>query len=75
MRRAYLLIDTTQGHTSKVINSLREKPSVIAVDAVTGPHNVVAVLEGADANTILQDIGHIEGIKVVTTCFVIRAGQ
>ena len=73
MRRAYLLIDAAGGHISKVINFLHEKPSVIAVDVVIGPHNVIAVLEGADANTILRDISRIDGVKAVTTCFVIEA--
>lgn len=77
MRRAYLLIDTAGAYTWKVVSSLRDKPGVIAVDAVTGAHSVIAVLEETDARTIanmtLEDIRAIEGVRYITTCFAIRA--
>ena len=77
MRRAYLLIDTANSRAWNIAELLRNKPGIISVDAVTGSHNVIAILEQGDAktiaNTTLEDIRAIEGIRYITTCYAIRA--
>ena len=79
VRRAYLLIDTTDGKQWKVVWSLRDMPDVAWADAVTGPHKVVAVVEGTDVRAIAQvasvDVAAMDGVACVTTCFAIRAGS
>ncbi len=79
MRRAYFLIETDDLHKQQVVASLHNTPGVVAVEAVTGPYSLVAILERPDAKSIAQtdliDIRAIEGIKQVTTCFAIQAGQ
>lgn len=79
MRRAYLLIDTASGRAWNVAELLRSRLGITFTDAVTGPHSVIAVLEQEDsktvANTTLEDIRAIEGVRYITTCFAIRAGS
>jgi DNA-binding Lrp family transcriptional regulator len=50
--RAYVLITAEVGKAATVVEALRQLPGVRQADAVTGPYDVVAVLEGADTNAI-----------------------
>ncbi len=72
MVRAYILIEMVAGHSRKLAASLRGSESVTDVDRVTGPYDVVAVLEGADINAIsdvvTNDIHSLEGVVRTTTC-------
>ena len=53
-------------------------PGVLAVDAVTGAHSVVAVLRGEDARSIaerdVRAVRSIKGVRQVTTCFAVYVG-
>lgn len=72
MVRAYILIEMVAGHSRKLAASLRGSESVTDVDRVTGPYDVIAVLEGADINAIsdvvTNDIHSLEGVVRTTTC-------
>ena len=72
MVRAYILIEMVAGHSRKLVASLRGSESVTDVDRVTGPYDVIAVLEGADINAIsdvvTNDIHSLEGVVRTTTC-------
>lgn len=77
MRRAYLLIDTAGGEAQAVAEELRRRPGISLVDAVSGPHDVIAILDEANApsasDVTLEDIRSIEGVTYVTACVAIRA--
>ncbi len=72
MVRAYILIEMVAGHSRKLAASLRGSESVTDVERVTGPYDVIAVLEGADINAIsdvvTNDIHSLEGVVRTTTC-------
>ena len=77
MKKAYLLIDVDdKGKANQIAELLRQKPSVVLADAVTGPHDVIAVLEGWDTGEYnlqtLACIRKVEGVRYVTACFTVR---
>lgn len=73
--RAYVLISTVAEKTSSVVHALRKLPGVTAADLVTGPYDVVAVVQSGDANAvgklILNDIRGLPGINSTLTCLAI----
>ncbi len=58
--RAYILIETSVGSTSNVASELRKIDQMVAVDVVTGPFDVIAVVEAEN----LVDIGGIISTKM-----------
>jgi DNA-binding Lrp family transcriptional regulator len=74
--KAFVLIETTVGRSREVAAALRQLAGVKSVDMVTGPYDVVAVIE---ART-LSDIGDvvtgkihpITGISRTVTCLAIE---
>ena len=73
--RAYILIETVAGKTKDVVNNLRQVEGVRAIDAVTGPYDVIAVIEGKTLNDIGDLVtGRIHptpGISRTVTCLAI----
>lgn len=76
--KAYVLISTAAEKTNSVVGALRKLPGVIAADLVTGPYDVVAVVQGGDANAvgklILNEIRGLPGITGTLTCLAIETG-
>lgn len=74
-RKAYVLIQAETGKAESVVKSLRSKPGVASADLVVGPHDVVAVLSGQDADaiarTVVNDIQAIRGVQRTLTYMVI----
>jgi DNA-binding Lrp family transcriptional regulator len=74
--KAYVLIGTATGKTESVVQALRKMPGVMVADLVTGPYDVVAVVQGGDANAvgklILNDIRGLPGITGTLTCLAIE---
>ena len=74
--RAYILIETAVGKTGEVIEQLRTLGSMVAVDAVTGPFDIVAVAEAETLNQIgdLISVGmhRIPGIVKTITCLSVN---
>ncbi len=58
--RAYILIETSVGSTANVATELRKIDQMIAVDMVTGPFDIIAVVEADN----LVDIGGIVSTKM-----------
>ena len=58
--RAYILIETSVGSTANVASELRKIDQMIAVDMVTGPFDIIAVVEADN----LVDIGGIVSTKM-----------
>ncbi len=76
--KAFVLIETEVGHTKEVVaalNNLKLK-ELKSVDLVTGPYDVIAVVEHHDFNAIgnlvTEKIHPIPGIKRTVTCLSIK---
>jgi DNA-binding Lrp family transcriptional regulator len=73
--RAYLLIEADAGEIGAVIRALSEISGIRAVDAVTGPYDIIATIETPDQRMIgrlvIDEIHRITGIKRTITCLAI----
>ncbi|MFC2023058.1 Lrp/AsnC ligand binding domain-containing protein [Chloroflexota bacterium] len=73
--KAFVLIETSVGRTKEVAGILKQLKGVKSVDAVTGPYDVIVVIE-ADSLTEIGDvvtnkIHPISGISRTVTCLAI----
>lgn len=70
--RAYVLIEMVAGQSRNLVNSLQEREGIRDVARVTGPYDVIAVLEGRDvdeiSNTVTDEIHSQTGVVRTTTC-------
>jgi DNA-binding Lrp family transcriptional regulator len=75
--RAYILVETAVGETSAVSDALKEMPMMKAVDTVTGPFDIIAVVEADDLQSIgdlISDGMHgVPGIVKTVTCLSVRS--
>ena len=82
MMRAYVLIEANVGKANEVGRGVRDlnlsDAKVVAVDAVTGPFDVIALLESDDLDklgrAITDGIQQVGGVQRTTTCLVVRLG-
>ena len=80
--KAYVLVETSAGKTKAVKRALAKlrpgKCRVVSLDAVTGPFDYIAVIEGPSLDTIGQlvteGIGAIDGVTRTTTCLAVAIG-
>ena len=72
MVKAYVLIEMVAGHSRKLVGALTKRPMVREVDRVTGPYDVIAILEASDLNMIsdivAKEIHSLAGVVRTTTC-------
>ena len=75
-RKAYVLIQVHPGKVEEVVRSIRGKPGILAADTVAGPHDIIAVLQGSDADSIarivVNEIQAIGGIQHTITYMAIN---
>ena len=75
--RAFILIETVVGSTKNVVDKLEQLADVKSADAVTGPYDVIAVVESDSLNDlgalVTGKIHPIRGISRTVTCLTIRA--
>lgn len=73
--KAFVLIETAVGRSREVVAALRGLKGVISVDTVTGPYDIIAVVQGETLNEIgdlvTGKIHPISGISRTVTCLVI----
>lgn len=73
--RAYVLIETKVGKTKDVAFALRKVEGVKEVNAVTGPFDVIAVVEGTDltevGNLVTTGMHAASGIQRTVTCMAV----
>lgn len=73
--KAFVLIETAVGKTKEVVSVLNKMNGMTSVDTVTGPYDVIAVIEAEDLNKIgdlITDKIHIiEGIDRTVTCLAV----
>ena len=80
--RAYVLIETTAGKARSIKKTLArlkgEGTSLVALDAVTGPYDFIAVIEGPSLDAIgklvTESLGAIDGVTRTTTCVAVTVG-
>lgn len=78
--RAYVLIESVVGKANAVAMGVKklkfDDADVVSVDAVTGPFDVIALLESDDLDklgrAITDGIQQVEGVQRTTTCLVVR---
>ena len=75
--KAFVLIETTVGRTKEVASALSQLKGVKSVDPVTGPYDIIAIIEAGELNDIgdlvTGKIHPISGISRTVTCLAIRA--
>jgi DNA-binding Lrp family transcriptional regulator len=77
--KAYVLIETAPGKTKSVKKELTgitgEDSTLVHLDAVTGPYDFIAVVEGptldAIGRLVTDEIGAIDGVTRTTTCVAV----
>ena len=73
--RAFVLIESTVGRTKEVVAAVRQLEGVKSVDTVTGPYDIIVVLEAENLNAIgdlvTGKIHPIAGISRTVTCLAI----
>ena len=74
MLRAYIFMETSIGTTPKIVDALRALQEVRSADRVTGPHDIIAVVETIDLQALgrlLEDRVHLlPGVQRTLTCLV-----
>lgn len=73
--KAFVLIETAVGKTRDVQAAAKQLAGVKSVDCVTGPYDLIAILEGENLNDIGElvtaKIHPIAGIARTVTCLAI----
>ncbi len=73
--RAYVLIETAVGKTKDVALALSKVDGIKEVNGVTGPYDVIAVVEGVDltavGNLVTNEIHPVPGIERTVTCLAV----
>ena len=75
MAKAFILIEAVVGKTKEVVDGLRQAEGVKSVDTVTGPYDVIAIIEAETLNEIgdivTQKVHPVPGISRTVTCLAI----
>ena len=75
--KAFVLIETAVGKTKDVVTALQQLKGLKSVDTVTGPYDIIAIVEAETLNDIgdlvTDKIHPIGGISRTVTCLAILA--
>jgi DNA-binding Lrp family transcriptional regulator len=75
MPKAFILIETMVGRTREIADAMDKIEEVKSVDLVTGPYDIIAVVEADTLNQIgdiiTQVIHPIGGVSRTVTCLAI----
>ncbi len=70
--RAYILIETSVGKTNDVALQLRSSTNMVRVDTVTGPFDIIAIVEADSLPSIgvliSEGMHKVPGIVKTVTC-------
>ena len=73
--KAFVLIETDVGKTKEVATALKQLGDLKSVDTVTGPYDVIVIIEAENLNDIgdlvTGEIHPIAGISRTVTCLAI----
>jgi DNA-binding Lrp family transcriptional regulator len=74
MVKAFILIDTSPGKAKEVTGKIRQVAGVSSAHAVTGPHDIIAVVEAGDVSAlgelVVQKIQSVVGVNRSLTSIV-----
>ena len=74
--KAYILIEAQVGKAPAIVRALRDLDVVQSADGVSGPYDIIAIMEAEDLGSIgdlvTQDIHTIPGITRSVTCLRIH---
>ena len=74
--KAVILIETAVGSTREVANSLKGVSGIQSAEVVTGPYDVIAVIEAPDIRTVgalVEDRIHtLSGVRRTVTCVTVN---
>jgi DNA-binding Lrp family transcriptional regulator len=74
--RAFILIETAVGKNKEIIRDLKQLKGMASVNYVTGPYDIIAIIEADNLNDIgdivTQNIHPIAGINRTTTCLALK---
>ena len=77
--RAFVLIETAVGKTKEVVAALHQVSGVASVDVVTGPYDIIAVVQAADlgavGDTVTGSVHTIGGIIRTVTCLAVGGSK
>jgi DNA-binding Lrp family transcriptional regulator len=77
MAQTYILLDTIPGSVREVAEMLRKLEYVRTVDMVVGPHDIIAVLDTPDMDTLgdllAEQVRTIPGVIRTTTCITMSS--
>ncbi len=75
--KGYVLIEIRVGKTKEVVEAIRKLQGVISVDVVTGPYDVISVLQVESLNEIgdliTAKVYTIDGILRIVTCLALKS--
>ena len=70
--KAFILIETVTSRTKQVASTLQQLKGVKSADCVTGPYDLIAVVEGENLDEIgkliIDKIHPVAGISRTVTC-------
>ena len=70
--RAYILIETQVGSVKAVVGELRALEGVVSCDIITGPFDVISLIEATDmggvADLVTGQVQRIHGVIRTITC-------
>jgi len=73
--KAFILIETVVGRTKEVVTGLKDLEGIKSVNTVTGPYDVIAIIEASSLNEIgdlvTQKIHPVAGISRTVTCLAV----
>ena len=73
--QAFVLIDVMVGRTKEILKALVGVEGVKSAHAVTGPHDIIALVEGENlkslSDMVLSQIRGVKGVIRTLTCMVI----
>ncbi len=73
--KAYVLMEIQGGKTKQVVEAIRKLQRVVSVDAVTGPYDAIAIIQGESLNDIgeliVSELHPVNGISRTVTCMAL----
>lgn len=74
--KAHILIETAVGKSRDVVRAISSLDGVVTVDAVTGPYDIIALVEAPNLNAVgnltTNQIHTINGVTRTVTCLVVN---
>jgi DNA-binding Lrp family transcriptional regulator len=75
MSKVYVLVQTAVGKNRDVAMALKAVPGLVSVDIVTGPYDIIAVMNAKSlaevGELITEQVHPIPGITRTVTCLVV----